>query len=108
MKLEFYGHIFESYPNIKFHENLSSGSQVVPRERTYGQTDIKTDMTKLTAFCSSVKVSQKCEQLLLSLCVILLFESCSAKFLIVSHYTEFKNKHPFPKPSSLNNNFVDC
>jgi len=30
MKLEFSTHIIKKYPNIKFHENLSSGSRVVP------------------------------------------------------------------------------
>jgi hypothetical protein len=30
MKTEFFPHIFEKYPNIKFHENLSSGSRAVP------------------------------------------------------------------------------
>ena len=32
--LEFPWEIFEKYSNIKFHENSSSGSQDVPRERT--------------------------------------------------------------------------
>jgi hypothetical protein len=36
---------FEKWSNIKFHENRSIGSQVVPR----GQTDGMTDMTNLTA-----------------------------------------------------------
>jgi len=35
MKLEFSGQIFEKNSNIKFHENPSSGSRVVP----CGQTD---------------------------------------------------------------------
>ena len=43
MKLEFSRHIFETYSNIKFHKNLSSGSRVVP----CGRTDRRTDMTKL-------------------------------------------------------------
>jgi hypothetical protein len=30
MALEFSQHIFEKYSNIKFHENPSSGSRVVP------------------------------------------------------------------------------
>jgi hypothetical protein len=33
MKIEFTEHIFEKYSYIKFHENPSSGSSVVP----YGQ-----------------------------------------------------------------------
>jgi len=31
-------HIFDKYSNIKFHENPSSGSRVVSRGRTDGQT----------------------------------------------------------------------
>ena len=34
MKLEFSRRIFEKYCNIKFHENPSSGSRVVPHGRT--------------------------------------------------------------------------
>jgi len=34
MKLEFCRQILEKYSNIKFHENPSSGSPVVPCERT--------------------------------------------------------------------------
>jgi hypothetical protein len=30
MKLEFSPHIFEKYPNTKFHENLPSGSRGIP------------------------------------------------------------------------------
>ena len=41
MKLEFSGQFFESYSNIKFHENLFSGSRVVPCGRTDGRTDMK-------------------------------------------------------------------
>jgi hypothetical protein len=43
MKLEFSCHIFEKYPNIKFHENPSSGSRIVQ----YEFADGRTDMTKL-------------------------------------------------------------
>jgi hypothetical protein len=53
MKLEFSRHMFEKYSNIKFHENPSSGSQVVACRRL----DRWTHMTKVTvAFCNSVKV----------------------------------------------------
>jgi len=38
MKLEFYRHFFEKYSNIEFHENPSSGSQIVP----CGQADVRT------------------------------------------------------------------
>jgi hypothetical protein len=43
MKREFSWHIIEKYSNIKFSENPSSGSRVVP----YGRTDKQTNMTKL-------------------------------------------------------------
>jgi len=42
MKLEFSEYIFEKYSNIEFHKNLSSGSRVVPCE--------KTDMTEANSF----------------------------------------------------------
>jgi len=39
MKLEFSAQTFEKYSNIKFHENPSHGSPVVPRGgQTEGQT----------------------------------------------------------------------
>jgi hypothetical protein len=43
MKLEFSGQILKNYSDIKFYENSSIGSRVVP----WGQTDRRTDMTKL-------------------------------------------------------------
>jgi hypothetical protein len=43
MKSEFSWQIFEKVSNIKFQQNPSSGSRVVP----YGQTGRQTDMTKL-------------------------------------------------------------
>jgi hypothetical protein len=43
LKLTFLDRYFEKCSNTKFHENPSSGSQVVPR----GQTDGGTDMTEL-------------------------------------------------------------
>ena len=43
IKRELTRQIFEKYSNIKFHENPSSKSRVVP----CGQTDGQTDMTKL-------------------------------------------------------------
>jgi hypothetical protein len=38
MKLEFFWQISETYTNIKFHKNPSSGSRVVPCGRTDRQT----------------------------------------------------------------------
>jgi len=43
MELEFYQQVFEIYANIKFHENPSSEGRLLP----CGQTDGRTDMTKL-------------------------------------------------------------
>ena len=47
IEVEFCTQIFETYSNIKYHENLSSGSWVVPcggegRGRTDGQMDRQT------------------------------------------------------------------
>jgi len=39
IKLEFSRQIFATYPNIKFHENPSSGSRVVPYEHRAKRTD---------------------------------------------------------------------
>ena len=44
MKFELSRQIFEKSSNVKFHENPSSGSRVVP----CGQMDRQTHMTKLT------------------------------------------------------------
>jgi hypothetical protein len=48
MKLEFSRLIFEKFPNIKFLENTTIGSRVVPCGQTDRQTGGQTDMTKLT------------------------------------------------------------
>jgi hypothetical protein len=49
--LEFSRQIFEKSLNVKFHENPSSGSLVVPCGRTDGRTDRQTDMTKPIVGC---------------------------------------------------------
>jgi hypothetical protein len=60
MKLEFSRQIFEKYSNIKFHENLSTGSRVVPRGQTDRQTERQTGMTELTvAFHNFAKAPKK-------------------------------------------------
>jgi len=41
--LKFSGHIFEKYSNNKLHEDLSSGSRVIP----WGRTDGQPNTTKL-------------------------------------------------------------
>jgi len=43
MTLEFSQQIFEKYSYVKFNENSSNGSRIVP----CGRTDRRTDMTKL-------------------------------------------------------------
>jgi hypothetical protein len=56
MKLEFCRRIFEKYSNVKFHENPSIGSGVVP----CGQTDRQADMTTLiVAYKSMTSTSQR-------------------------------------------------
>jgi len=48
MKLEFFRQIFEKYSNIKFHENPSSESRVVP----CGQTDRHDEANdRISQFC---------------------------------------------------------
>jgi hypothetical protein len=42
MELEFFGHIFEEYSIIKFHENPSIGNPVVPSDLAGGRTDRRT------------------------------------------------------------------
>ena len=58
IKLEFSRQNFVKYSNIKFHENLSSGSLVVP----CGQTDGQTHTTKLTVvFRNFAKAPKICD-----------------------------------------------
>jgi hypothetical protein len=62
MKLEFSQHSFEKSSNIKFHQNLSSGSRVVP----YGQRekDGHMNMTKLiVAFRNVAKAPINLQQI---------------------------------------------
>ena len=55
MKLELFQQIFEKYSNIKFRENPSNGSRVVP----HGQTDV----TNLTvAFHNFANALKNCKQ----------------------------------------------
>jgi hypothetical protein len=44
IKAEFSRQIFRKFSNIKFHENPSSGSRLIP----WGRTDRQTDITRLT------------------------------------------------------------
>jgi hypothetical protein len=60
--LEFSSQVFEKYSNIKFYENPSIVSQVVP----CGQIDRETDKTKLTVtfgnFANAPK-KQQCDEI---------------------------------------------
>jgi len=48
MKIELCQQIFEKYSNIKFHEKLSRGAELL---HATGRTDRRTDMTKLIIAC---------------------------------------------------------
>ena len=51
MKLEYSGQVFEEYLNMKFHENPSSGSRVVP----CGQMDITMLIVAFRNFANAPK-----------------------------------------------------
>ena len=53
MKFEFSRQIFEKYSNIKFHENLSSGSRVVACDRTDGRTDMTNLVVAFRSFAKA-------------------------------------------------------
>jgi len=55
MKLEFTVQNFEKYSTIKFHENLSDGSRVVPCGRTGGWTDITKLIVAFRSFANALK-----------------------------------------------------
>jgi len=62
--------IFQKYSNIKFHENPSNGSRVVP----YRCMDGHTGMTKLTVIiCNCASVPKTC-RLLQNVKIFMLFE----------------------------------
>jgi hypothetical protein len=50
MEFEFSQGILDKYSNIKYHENPSNGSRVVPRERTDRHEGAKNGFTR---FCES-------------------------------------------------------
>jgi len=60
MKLEFSRQIFAKYSNIKFHENPSSGSGVVPCGRKDRQEEAN---TRFLHFCERAKnaVKSRCK-----------------------------------------------
>ena len=53
MGLEFFGQSFEKYSNIKFNENPSIGSRVVPCGRMEGQTDMTSLIVAFRNFANS-------------------------------------------------------
>jgi hypothetical protein len=93
MKLEFPPRSFEKYSNIKFHENLSSGSRVVSM-----WTDGWTDMTKLIVAFRNFANAPKAVCLFRSQCVL---RNISLIFSIPSHFLprfmhfSFMNFHLF-------------
>jgi hypothetical protein len=55
-KLEFSRQVFEKYSNIKFHENPSSGSRVVPCGQADGRTDGREEAnSRSSKFCERTK-----------------------------------------------------
>ena len=52
IKLEFYIQVFEKCSNMRFHENSSSGSRVVPCGQADGQTDVHDEgNSRFSEFC---------------------------------------------------------
>jgi len=56
MNLEFFRQIFEKYSDIKFHENSSSGRQIVPCGQMDGQIDRTNVMVAFHNFTNASKI----------------------------------------------------
>jgi hypothetical protein len=57
MKFEFLRQIFQKYSNVKFHENLSSVSQVFRADgRTDGRTDRYEEVNSFLSFANMTKI----------------------------------------------------
>jgi hypothetical protein len=88
MKLEFSRQIFEEYSPIRFQENPSSWSRVIP----FGWTDGRTDMTKLTvAYRNFAKAPKKWRRYFL-IPVVFNSENCLSQFGVdglVNSYQRF-------------------
>jgi len=87
MNLELSRQIFETPSNIKFHENPSSGSRVVPRKRT----DRRTDMMKISRFRNFANAPKNddngwCSQNVFSVSTIMTDSQMKTSYP-VSHYT---------------------
>jgi len=52
MNLEFYQQIFEKYSDVKYHDNPSSGSRIVPSE----QTDMTKPIADFRNFANALKI----------------------------------------------------
>jgi hypothetical protein len=60
MKLEFFRHIFEKYPNIKFNENSFSGRRDIRCRHMDGRTDVTKLIVAFRNFAkSALKVSKQ-------------------------------------------------
>jgi hypothetical protein len=55
MKLEYSRQTFEKYSDIKFNENPSNGSRVVPCGRTEGRTDLTKLIVAFRGFANALK-----------------------------------------------------
>ena len=90
MNLEFSEKIFEKVTNIKFHQNPSCGSQVVPCGRTDRQTESRTNTIKLiVAFSNFANVPKNAHISQLSLDR---YDSTATSIFRVSyHYTDVCN-----------------
>jgi hypothetical protein len=55
MKLEFSSRVFKKYSNVKFYNNPSSESRVVPCGQTDGWTDITKVIVAFRKFCNAPK-----------------------------------------------------
>jgi len=58
MKLELPQPIFEKYSNIKFHENLSSGNQVVPSRKADRHMDTMKMLFTILRTCVKIIKTQ--------------------------------------------------
>jgi hypothetical protein len=56
MKLKFSQQIFKKYSNSKFHENPSSGSQVIPCAQMDGQADMTKVVVAFHNFANAPKI----------------------------------------------------
>jgi hypothetical protein len=78
-KVEFYQQFFEKYSSIKFHENLSSVSRVVPCGLTDGRTERYEEAnSRFSRFCEGAEKVR-----VYKMCVLTFSTSFSEKFLIL-------------------------